>query len=91
MLPFKRRPEKSSRSTDSDCVCTPQWLSRGVAALLRDPAVGVAARGVLPLTAGNSGPTLADVHAFFHMRQAHYVTNMGSRNGELPCPPRAVR
>lgn len=64
--------------TDSDCVCTPQWLSRGVAALLRDPAVGVVGGGVLPLTADPSGPSLAERYdAFFHMRQAHYVTHMG--------------
>jgi len=64
--------------TDSDCVCTPQWLSRGVAELLRDPAVGVVGGGVLPLTAGSGGPSLAERYdAFFHMRQAHYVTNMG--------------
>jgi len=64
--------------TDSDCVCTPQWLSRGVAALLRDPAVGVVGGGVLPLTAGNGGPSLTERYdAFFHMRQAHYVANMG--------------
>lgn len=64
--------------TDSDCVCTPQWLSRGVAALLRDPAVGVVGGGVLPLTAGDGGPSLTERYdAFFHMRQAHYVANMG--------------
>jgi len=64
--------------TDSDCVCTPQWLSRGVAELLRSPAVGVVGGGVLPLTAGGSGPSLTERYdAFFHMRQAHYVTNMG--------------
>lgn len=64
--------------TDSDCVCTPQWLSRGVTALLRDPGVGVVGGGVLPLTAGRSGPSLTERYdAFFHMRQAHYVTNMG--------------
>ncbi len=64
--------------TDSDCVCTREWLSRGVAALLRDPAVGVVGGGVLPLTAGRSGPSLTERYdAFFHMRQAHYVANMG--------------
>ncbi|MEQ1801133.1 MAG: glycosyltransferase family A protein [Gammaproteobacteria bacterium] len=64
--------------TDSDCVCTPGWLSRGVAALLRDPAVGVVGGGVLPLTAGRDGPSLTERYdAFFHMRQAHYVTHMG--------------
>lgn len=64
--------------TDSDCVCTPQWLSRGVAALLRDPAVGVVGGGVLPLTADDRGPSLTERYdAFFHMRQAHYVTHMG--------------
>lgn len=64
--------------TDSDCVCTPQWLSRGVAELLRDPAVGVVGGGVLPLTADDRGPSLTERYdAFFHMRQAHYVTNMG--------------
>jgi cellulose synthase/poly-beta-1,6-N-acetylglucosamine synthase-like glycosyltransferase len=64
--------------TDSDCVCTPQWLSRGVAELLRDPAIGVVGGGVLPLTAGTAGPSLTERYdAFFHMRQAHYVTNMG--------------
>lgn len=64
--------------TDSDCVCTPQWLSRGVAELLRDPAVGVVGGGVLPLTSGSGGPSLTERYdAFFHMRQAHYVTSMG--------------
>jgi glycosyltransferase involved in cell wall biosynthesis len=64
--------------TDSDCVCTPQWLSRGVAELLRDSAFGAVGGGVLPLTAADSGPTLTERYdAFFHMRQAHYVTNMG--------------
>ena len=63
--------------TDSDCVCTPGWLSRGVAELLRDPAIGVVG-GVLPLTASERGPSLAERYdAFFHMRQAHYVTHMG--------------
>lgn len=64
--------------TDSDCVCTPRWLSRGVAELLRDPAVGAVGGGVLPLTAGAAGPSLTERYdAFFHMRQAHYVTSMG--------------
>ena len=64
--------------TDSDCVCTPGWLSRGVAELLRDPAIGVVGGGVLPLTASERGPSLAERYdAFFHMRQAHYVTHMG--------------
>ncbi len=64
--------------TDSDCVCTPGWLSSGVAELLRDPAVGVIGGGVLPLTAGNGKPSLTERYdAFFHMRQAHYVKNMG--------------
>ena len=64
--------------TDSDCVCTPQWLSRGVAALLRDPSVAVVGGGVLPLTADSRGPSLTERYdAFFHMRQAHYVAKMG--------------
>jgi GT2 family glycosyltransferase len=64
--------------TDSDCVCTPGWLSRSVAVLFRDPAVGVVGGGVLPLPASNSGPSLTERYdAFFHMRQAHYVTTMG--------------
>lgn len=64
--------------TDSDCVCTPQWLSRGVAELLSDPAIGVVGGGVEPLAAGSNGPSLTERYdAFFHMRQAHYVTNMG--------------
>lgn len=64
--------------TDSDCVCTPQWLSRGVRELLGDPAIGVVGGGVLPLTANGAGPSLAERYdAFFHMRQSHYVTKMG--------------
>ena len=63
--------------TDSDCVCTPGWLSRGIAEL-RDPAVGVVGGGVLPLTAATSGPSLTERYdAFFHMRQAYYVNTMG--------------
>ncbi|MEO8445677.1 MAG: glycosyltransferase family A protein [Gammaproteobacteria bacterium] len=64
--------------TDSDCVCTPRWLSAGVTELLRDAAIGVVGGGVLPLTNGRGGPSLTERYdAFFHMRQAHYVTNMG--------------
>lgn len=64
--------------TDSDCVCTPQWLSRGVATLLADPAVGAVGGGVLPLTAEPDGPSLTERYdAFFHMRQAYYVATMG--------------
>jgi glycosyltransferase involved in cell wall biosynthesis len=64
--------------TDSDCVCSRQWLSRGVAALLSDPAIGVVGGGVSPLTADQARPSLTERYdAFFHMRQAHYVTNLG--------------
>lgn len=64
--------------TDSDCVCTPGWLSRGVAALLADPAIGAVGGGVLPLTADPAGPSLTERYdAFFHMRQAFYVASMG--------------
>jgi hypothetical protein len=49
-----------------------------VAELLRDPAVGVVGGGVLPLTADDRGPSLSERYdAFFHMRQATYVTRMG--------------
>ncbi len=49
-----------------------------MAELLRDPSVGVVGGGVLPLTGGESGPSLTERYdAFFHMRQAHYVANMG--------------
>ncbi|MDP2325121.1 MAG: glycosyltransferase family A protein [Gammaproteobacteria bacterium] len=64
--------------TDSDCVCTPQWLSKGVTELLGGPSIGVVGGGVQPLTAADSGPSLTERYdAFFHMRQAHYVTHMG--------------
>lgn len=64
--------------TDSDCVCTTGWLSRGVAELQRDPRIGVVGGGVRPLTASGNGPSLTERYdAFFHMRQAHYVANMG--------------
>lgn len=64
--------------TDSDCVCTPRWLAHGVARLLVDARVGVVGGGVLPLTADDAGPSVTERYdAFFHMRQAHYVTHMG--------------
>lgn len=64
--------------TDSDCVCTPQWLALGVRSLLRSPNIGVVGGGIQALTANASDPSLTERYdSFFHMRQAHYVTSMG--------------
>lgn len=63
--------------TDADCECAPDWLARGVAALA-DPAVAVVGGAIRPRLARPADPRLAERYdGFFHMRQAHYVAEMG--------------
>lgn len=60
--------------TDSDCECARDWLSRGVSALERDPAVGIVGGAIRPKPARPEAPHLAERYdGFFHMRQQHYV------------------
>lgn len=64
--------------TDSDCTCSPNWLSAGVAALSDDGQIGALGGAVLVAPDGDRPLCLTERYdQFFHMRQAHYVSQMG--------------
>ncbi len=64
--------------TDSDCTCSPNWLTAGAAALAGDRGIGAIGGAVLVAPVGNRPLCLTERYdQFFHMRQAHYVSRMG--------------